>query len=69
MRKSWVYMGTTALILGITLLVAWFIAIIAVPIIILGALLAIALGFILPNNKGFYFTYDSNKNKLVKKRV
>ena len=62
-------MGTTAMIIGVTIIVAWFLAIIAVPLLVIGGLGAILLGLVLPNNKGFYFTYDSTSKKLVKKRV
>ena len=69
MRKSWVFMGTTSIVIGVTMIVAWFLAIIAAPLLVIGGLGAILLGLVLPNNKGFYFTYDSNSKKLVKKRV
>jgi len=57
------------MLLGVTLIVAWVLAVVAIPLLLIGGLGAILFGLVLPNNKGFYFSYDSSSKKLVKKRV
>ena len=62
-------MGGTAFAAGLTMILALVFAVIAIPVLVVSGLLLFLIALLLPDNRGYYFAYDSGKKKLVKKRT
>lgn len=62
-------LGGTAVAAGLTMILALVFAVIAIPILIVGGIITVLLGLILPYNGPYYFSYDLKKKKMVKKKA